>query len=157
MAGAHGGSFERDDAAALEDAVENGFGEVGIVQDATPELQRLVGGEDHRAPTAVALVDDMEEHVGGVRSVDEVSDFVANVELNFEEDFLPGGAADGCWKWGRMPKPAPVGKKSDGLKRQLGSAVWRLLERRLCAEVGEGPRRGGGVRNRAGGAFWQRS
>ena len=81
MAGAHGGSFERDDAAALEDAVENGFGEVGIVQDATPELKRLVGGEDHRAPAAVALVDDMEEHVGVVGSVGEVSDFVADEEL----------------------------------------------------------------------------
>ena len=75
MAGAHGGSFKRDDAAALEDPVEDGFGEVGVVQDAPPELERLVGGEDHGAPAAVALVDDMEENVGGVGSVGEVADF----------------------------------------------------------------------------------
>ena len=81
MGGAHGGSFERDDAAALEDTAEDGFGEVGVVQDASPELERLVGGEDHGATAAVALVDDMEETVGGVGSVGEVCDFVTDQEL----------------------------------------------------------------------------
>ena len=36
MAGAHRGLFERDDAAALEDAVQNRFGEVRVVQHAAP-------------------------------------------------------------------------------------------------------------------------
>ena len=63
-------------AATLEDAVENGFGEVGVAHGAPPEFERLVGGEEHRATAAVALVDDMEQDVGGVRSVSEASDFV---------------------------------------------------------------------------------
>ena len=41
--GARGGSFERDDAA------EDGYSEVGKAQDATPPLERLVGGEDRGA------------------------------------------------------------------------------------------------------------
>lgn len=39
VAVAHGGSLERDDAAALQDPVEDGFGEVGIVQDAALSLK----------------------------------------------------------------------------------------------------------------------
>ena len=54
---------------------------------------------------------------------------------------MPGVAVDGCWKSGRMPKAVPVGKESDGLNRRLRSLVWRLLERKLCAEVGDGCRR----------------
>ena len=37
---------------------------------------RLVGGEDHRALAQVAVVDDVEEHVGGVGAVGEVADLV---------------------------------------------------------------------------------
>ena len=51
--------------AAREDAVEAGFGEVGVVNGAAPALERLVGGEDHGATAAMALVDDIEEGVGG--------------------------------------------------------------------------------------------
>ena len=81
MAGAHGGSVERDDAAALKDAVEDGFAEVGVVQDAPPQLERLVGGEDHGATAAVAVVDDMEEDVGGVGTVGETADLIAGRQL----------------------------------------------------------------------------
>ena len=65
MAGAHGGAFRGNDAAVLEDPIKGGFGEVRVVQDAPPEIQNLVRGEDHRATAAVALVDNMEEHIGG--------------------------------------------------------------------------------------------
>jgi len=34
-------------ATAFEHAVEEGFGEVGVVQDAPPGGERLVRGEDH--------------------------------------------------------------------------------------------------------------
>ena len=81
MARARGGSFERDHAATLEDAVENGFGEVGVVQDVAPEVKRLVGGENDRATAALALGDDIEENVGGVGAVGEVCDFVTDQEL----------------------------------------------------------------------------
>lgn len=76
MAGAHGRSFGRDDPATFEDAVENGPGEIGVVQDAAPLLERLVDGEDHGAGALVPLVDEMEENVGGAGSVGEISDLV---------------------------------------------------------------------------------
>ena len=76
VSGAHGGSFERDDAAPLEDVAENGFGEVGIAPDAAPPLKRLVGSEVHRATAVVVLGDAMEENVADVGAVGEVSDFV---------------------------------------------------------------------------------
>ncbi|HET6414095.1 MAG TPA: hypothetical protein VFG53_18700, partial [Anaeromyxobacter sp.] len=59
-------------AAALEDAVDDGGREVLVVEDAAPGIERLVGGEDHRATLQVALVDDVEEHVGGVVAVGQV-------------------------------------------------------------------------------------
>ena len=76
MASAHRRSLQCDNAAALEDAVENGFGEIRVVQHLAPVFERLVGGEDHRLGALVALVDNMEEHVGGVGAVGEIAHFV---------------------------------------------------------------------------------
>ena len=39
-------------------------------------FERLVGGEDHRALAPMPLVDDVEEHVGGVGAVGEIADLV---------------------------------------------------------------------------------
>ena len=60
----------------LEHAIEDGFGEIGIVQHAAPGAERLVGGEDHGPVMQVAVVDDLEEDVGGVRPIAEVADLV---------------------------------------------------------------------------------
>ena len=76
MAAAHRRSFQCDNAAALEGAVENGFGEIRIVQHVAPLLERLVGGEDHRSGWLVAPADDMEENVGGIGAVGEIARFV---------------------------------------------------------------------------------
>jgi hypothetical protein len=59
---------------APTDAVDDGFGEIVIVEDIAPAFGRLVGGEDHRAASDVAVVDDVVEDVGGVVAVAEVSD-----------------------------------------------------------------------------------
>ena len=48
-------------APAFEDPIEDSFGEVGIVEHPPPHTERLVGGEDHRAVTQVAVVDDLKE------------------------------------------------------------------------------------------------
>ncbi len=74
--GTHRRAVELKQAAALEDAVEDRLGEIVVVQHPAPGGERLVGGEDHRAPALVALVDDVEEHVGGVGAVGEVADLV---------------------------------------------------------------------------------
>ena len=76
VAVAYGGFFERDDAATREDGVEDGFGEIGVLQDAAPALERLVDGKDHGTPAAVTLVDDIEKDVGGAGAVGKVSDLV---------------------------------------------------------------------------------
>jgi hypothetical protein len=84
VSGAHGGAVELDDAAAFEDAVEDGGGEVFVVEDGAPGVEGLVGGEDHRAFSAVALVDDVEEHVGGVGAVGEVADFIDDEHVRMD-------------------------------------------------------------------------
>jgi len=47
--GAHRWSVELEQATAFEDAIDDGGGEVVVVQHGTPVVRRLVGGEDHRA------------------------------------------------------------------------------------------------------------
>jgi hypothetical protein len=74
--GAERGAVEAEDPAAFEDAVDDGRRQVGVVEHAAPALEGLVGREDHRATAQVAVVDDVEEHVGRVASVGEVADLV---------------------------------------------------------------------------------
>jgi len=76
VSGPEGGAIELDEAAPLEDPVDDGGGEIGVVEDPSPGAERLVGGEDHRALAQVAIVDDVEEHVGCVVAVAEVAHFV---------------------------------------------------------------------------------
>jgi hypothetical protein len=63
-------------ATALEDPVDDRGGQVVIVEDATPGVEGLVGGEDHRAVLEMALVDDVEEQVGGIVPASEIPDLV---------------------------------------------------------------------------------
>ncbi len=76
MSGPHRRSVEGEKSAAFEDAVDDGLGEVLVVEHSPPGASRLVGGEDHRALAAVAVVDDVEEHVRRVGAVGEVADFI---------------------------------------------------------------------------------
>ena len=74
---AHRGPVETQHAAALEDAVDDGLGEIVVVEHGAPGgLRRLVGGEDHRASADVALVDDVVQDVRRVGAVREVADLV---------------------------------------------------------------------------------
>jgi hypothetical protein len=76
MAGTIRRSAQFDQAPAFEDAVENRFSQIGVMQDQPPRGQRFVGGEEHRAAMQVALVDDPEHEVGGVAAYGEIADFV---------------------------------------------------------------------------------
>ncbi len=71
-----GRTAEVDDAPALEDAVEDRLGEIRIVKDLSPGVDRLIRRENHGSAFEVALVDDLEEHVGRIRWMDEVADLV---------------------------------------------------------------------------------
>jgi len=74
--GAHRGAVEFEVPAAFEDAVDDGGGEVRVVEDATPGVERLVGGEDHRALFQVALVHDVEEQVRRVVAAGQIAELV---------------------------------------------------------------------------------
>jgi len=79
--------------AALQDPVEDGLGEVRIVEHAAPGGQRLVGGEDHRPPMQMAVVDDLEEDVGGIGAVAEVADLVDHQHVGVGVSRAARGAA----------------------------------------------------------------
>jgi hypothetical protein len=68
--------IEAYEAAALEDAIDDRLPEILIEEDASPRLQRLVGREDHRAVTAMPLVDHVKEHVRGIGAVREIPHLV---------------------------------------------------------------------------------
>lgn len=67
---------QSDQTTPLEHAIDDGLGEVLVVQDAAPAFKGLIGGEDHGASAPVPLVDDMEEHVGGIGPVREIADLI---------------------------------------------------------------------------------
>jgi hypothetical protein len=73
---ADGGAVEAERAAAFEDAIDDGVGEVVVVEDGAPAARVLIGGEDHGAAGDVALVHDVVEHVGGVVADREVANLV---------------------------------------------------------------------------------
>lgn len=76
MFGPHGRPIEREHPATLKDPVDDRVGKVVIVQHATPGRERFVGGEDHRRLLPMTVIDDVEDHVRGIRPVREVADFV---------------------------------------------------------------------------------
>ncbi|MEY4509355.1 MAG: hypothetical protein RLZZ450_1477 [Pseudomonadota bacterium] len=70
--------------ASLEYPVEDRLGEVVVVQDVAPGPQLLVRREDHGLAREVALVDDTEEHVGGIRCVHEVANLVDDQDMGLD-------------------------------------------------------------------------
>ena len=76
MPGAHGRSVEREQPSALEDAIDNGVGQVVVMQHVSPSRERFVRGEEHGLLPAMPVVDDVKEHVGGIRAVGQISHFV---------------------------------------------------------------------------------
>lgn len=85
MWSARGGAIEDEEAAALEGAVDDGLGQVVVVEDGAPGGERrLVGGEEDRAPAQVAVVDDVEQHVGGVGPIGEVADLVDDEDVRMD-------------------------------------------------------------------------
>ena len=81
MLGALGGAVEGDEATALEHAIEDRGREVLVVKDASPLPRPLVGGEDHRLLAEVAVVDDVEEDVGGVLTAGHVAHLIDDEDV----------------------------------------------------------------------------
>ena len=66
MTGPHGESVELKMSASFKDPVNDGVGQIMVVEHVSPLGEGLVGGEDHRPVAMVAVIDDMEEHIGRV-------------------------------------------------------------------------------------------
>jgi hypothetical protein len=60
----------------LEDPVDDGVREVLVVEHAAPDRQGFVRREDHGPLLPVPIIDDVEEHIGGVGPIREGADFV---------------------------------------------------------------------------------
>ena len=84
MLGADRRPVQAQQPSSLEHTIDDDLGEVVVVQHLAPALRVLVRREDHRAPLDVTLVDDVEEHVGGVVAVREVADLVDDEHVRFE-------------------------------------------------------------------------
>ena len=76
MLGPHRGTIEREEPTAFEHAIENGLREIVVMEDPPPGTERFIGREDHRALLAMAIIDDVKEHVGRVGTVGEIADLV---------------------------------------------------------------------------------
>jgi hypothetical protein len=74
--GADGGAIEPQQPPALEHAIDDGLRQILVVQYSPPGCQGLICRKDHRTMPPMALVDDVEEHVGGIGPVREVAHFV---------------------------------------------------------------------------------
>src|SRR2546422_2342880 len=97
--GPHRRSVEREYPTTLKNPIQDGVCEIFIVQHTAPSWERLVRCEDHRALFPVTIVDDVEEHVGGVRAVREVADLVADEDAGMNVGSQGIGeppAAKGC-------------------------------------------------------------
>jgi hypothetical protein len=70
------GPIEPEVSTAFEYAVDDRVGEIVVVQDVSPALGVLVGGEHHRASANVSIIDHVVEDVGRVGAVGEVADLV---------------------------------------------------------------------------------
>ena len=74
-------AFDDDGFGVVQDAVEDGGGEGGVVvEDGGPVFEDLVGGQDDGS-AFVALADDLEEQVGPAFVDGQISQFVDGQEI----------------------------------------------------------------------------
>src|SRR6266702_1810862 len=69
-----------DDVGAVGEAVDDGLGEAGVVEDLGPFTEGQVGGDD-QAAAFVAFGEDLEDELGGAVGQREVAEFVEDDEL----------------------------------------------------------------------------
>ena len=130
MSCAHGRTIELHHASPFQDTVDDGRGQIVVVEDRSPLPRVLVGREDHRAALQVPVVDDVEQDVGGVRTVGEVADFVD------DQDVGVSVARQGLRK--------PAGTEGGGqLVDQLRGGDEEGIESVLDGSVGDGDRQMG--------------
>ncbi len=128
MFGAHRRAVKGEEASALEDAIDDGQGQVIVMEHAAPGGDGLVGGEDHRAPPLVAVVDYVEEHVGGIRAIGEVADLVDHEETRMRI---------GCERFGEAALPEGGGEVIDEFRGGDEVGVESILDGAIGDRDGE--------------------
>jgi len=68
-------------ATAFEHSIDDRGGKIVVVQDGAPCVRMLVGREDHRALSLMAMVDHVVEDVRGVGPVGQVADLVNDEDV----------------------------------------------------------------------------
>ena len=81
MPGTGGGPAQLEVAPSFEHAVEDGLSEIRIMEDPAPGTERLVGREQRGAVMQVALIDDVEEEVGGIGPIAEIPDLIDDEDV----------------------------------------------------------------------------
>jgi len=63
-----------DKAFTFQDSIEDRSCQVLVVQHLSPLAEGLVGGEDHRPFSEMAVIDHMEQNIGSVGAIAEITD-----------------------------------------------------------------------------------
>ena len=58
-----------DKASTFQDSIEDSSCQVLVVQHLSPLTERLVGGEDHRPLSQMAIIHHMEQNIGSVGAI----------------------------------------------------------------------------------------
>ena len=74
-------STQLDEPSPFQYPVGDGLGQVRVVKYPTPLVQALVRGEDHRLLVQIAMIDHLEEHVGGVGAIGQVPHLVDDEDV----------------------------------------------------------------------------
>jgi len=84
-------------ATSLQDTVEDGLAQVGIIEDLGPRGKGFAGDEEDKFALEVAFVNDLEEDVGGVVRKAEVADLLddqnVGVDVVMESLGQPAGGS----------------------------------------------------------------
>ena len=88
--------MESDDAAVVDDAVDDGGGHVAVAEHVAPSAELEVRGEDDASPF-VAVGDDLEQEPGAVDVDGQVSELVDDEQVGLADCVL----ASWCPQFGR--------------------------------------------------------
>lgn len=77
-----GRAVEGDETTALEQTIDDGFGQIGVVEDFAPGGGGLVCGQDHGSFGKVTVVDEVVEDVGCVGAVGQVAHLVDDQDMD---------------------------------------------------------------------------
>src|SRR5262245_22749750 len=92
------------------------------MEDSAPGVESLVGGEDHRALAAMAIVDDVEEHIRSVSAIGQITHLVDHDQRRMGVGDESLGQAPGPESRGQLVYELSRGNE-EGVKSVLNGPV----------------------------------